>query len=170
MQQIEKNYISPFGMKTLQDEYDFLVKVERPKTIQIVSWAASNGDRSENADYIYGKKRLRQIDSRLRFLKKRIENAEVVNSINFDVSIIRFGACVEYETEDGMCIEVTIVGIDEIDSEKGYISWKSPLGKALLNKSTGDDVIVTTPQGKKEIVITNISYREIKGKGFVNES
>ena len=134
----EKNYITPFGLKRLIDERDFLLKIERPKVVSVVSWAASLGDRSENADYIYGKKRLREIDRRLKFLGKRINLAFIVDPLSIKSKTIQFGASVIFREESGEEKKVTIVGIDEINIEKGLISWKSPIGKTLLGKMVGD--------------------------------
>jgi transcription elongation factor GreB len=154
----EKNYITPDGAKALQDELDFLWKEERPEVVKTVSWAASNGDRSENGDYIYGKKRLRQIDSRIRYLTKRIENIEILDNSGKESETVFFGAWVTIAKEDGSEKKFKIVGVDETKPEDGLISWKSPLAKAVLRKTLGDAVSVKTPQGEEEIEITSVSY------------
>lgn len=164
-----KNYITPLGLKRLQDEFNFLKKTERPKVTNIVTWAASLGDRSENADYQYGKKRLREIDRRLRFLGKRIENAEVIDPVNQIGNSVRFGATVRVEDLLNHLIEYKIVGEDEIDSSLGLISWKSPVGKALLGKEVGDNILVKAPKGPKELEIISIEFKEISVKEFVYE-
>ena len=154
-----KNYITPEGLKALKDEYLDLIDNERPKTVSIVSWAASNGDRSENGDYIYGKRRLREIDRRLRFLLKRIESAEEFDpSIHHGNDQIFFGATVTYAREDGEENTVTIVGIDEFDPLKGRISWISPMAKTLIKAHEGDIVTLRTPNGLEELEILEVSY------------
>src|SRR6187402_534500 len=131
-----KNYITPAGLQRLKDEHRFLMSRERPAVTQVVSWAAGNGDRSENADYLYGKRRLRQIDSRIRFLTKRIDAAEVVNPeaprSGAAATRVFFGATVRFANASGTEREVSIVGIDEVDLDKNHISWMSPLGRALM--------------------------------------
>src|SRR5688572_24517176 len=140
-----KNYITPAGLQRLKDEHRFLMSRERPAVTQIVSWAASNGDRSENADYLYGKRRLRQIDSRIRFLTKRIDAAEVVDPETprhgSAATRVFFGATVRYSDEAGREHAVTIVGIDEVDLNRRYISWMSPLARALMKSAPGDTVV-----------------------------
>ncbi len=153
------NYITPEGYQKLIQEQDHLLKKERPEVVKIVTWAASLGDRSENADYQYGKKRLREIDRRLRFLKKRIELAKVVRPLDYQGELVKFGARVRVETEDGEEKVYHIVGEDEIELKIGKISWKSPVARALFDKEVGDVVNVRTPQGPKEIEILEISYR-----------
>lgn len=155
-----KNYITPKGHQTLVDELNELVKNQRPEILKVIEWAAGNGDRSENADYIYGRKRLREIDKRANFLRKRIELAEIVDSSKFQTDIIRFGATVTIQDEGENNKTVTIVGQDEIDSRLNKISWKSPLGSNLLNKSAGDEIIVATPQGEISYTIIKFSYLE----------
>lgn len=153
------NYITPEGLKALKDEKHTLWSVERPKTVKVVTWAASNGDRSENADYHYGKKKLRQIDGRVRFLTKRIESAVIVNpqeQTNRDQ--IFFGATVVYENEREEKITVRIIGEDEVDSTKGLISWISPVARALNKARVGDLVTVKTPKGDDELEILEIQY------------
>jgi transcription elongation factor GreB len=154
-----KNYMTPAGHRRLQDELKQLVKVERPKVVETVSWAAGNGDRSENGDYIYGKKRLREIDRRIRFLTKRLEAAEVVDPAqqkNHDQ--VFFGATVTYANEDGEQKTVTIVGIDEADLEQGKVSWISPIARALLKAQVGDTVTLRTPHGPETIEVIAIRY------------
>lgn len=165
----DKNYITPKGLARLQDEYDFLKKVERPKVCDLVSWAASLGDRSENADYLYGKKRLREIDRRMRFLSHRISCAFVINPVNREMSQIQFGATVELENDQGKREKFSIVGVDEIDGHYGKISWKSPLGKSLLGKDVGDVIVVQAPKGEKEYEIISFVYEDIFTKEFTIE-
>ena len=155
----QKNYMTPASLKTLQDELRQLGSVERPKVVEVVSWAAGNGDRSENGDYIYGKKRLREIDRRIRYLTKRIESAEVVDpSLQKNRSQVFFGATVGFVRGDGKKQTVTIVGIDEADLAKGKISWLSPVARALMKMKVGDEIVVKTPAGPDEIEILSISY------------
>ena len=154
-----KNYITPAGFQRLQDELKHLLRVERPKVVEVVSWAAGNGDRSENGDYIYGKKRLREIDRRIRFLTKRLEIAEVVDpqrQTNRDR--VFFGATVTYARDDGEERTVTIVGIDETDTDKGQVSWISPIARALLKAQEGDVVELRTPAGVESIEVVEIRY------------
>lgn len=154
-----KNYITASGLKKLRDELKFLVDEERPKVVSTVSWAASNGDRSENGDYIYGKRRLREIDRRVRFLIKRIESSvEIDPSIHFGKDQIFFGATVTYEKENGAQNTVTIVGIDELDPLNGKISWISPIAKTLIKAREGDSVILKTPNGSEELTIISVVY------------
>ncbi len=157
----EKNYITPKGFKLLQDEYDNLVRVERPEVTRIVTWAASLGDRSENADYLYGKKRLREIDRRTRFLSKRIELAVLVDPVAITSDKVQFGATVEMKDEDGHEKTISIVGVDEIDTKNNRLSWRSPLGSSLIGFTVGDTIDVQTPQGQKIIEIIAIRYVEI---------
>lgn len=157
----EKNYITPKGLKALQDEFNTLRHDERPKIVEIVHWAAGNGDRSENGDYIYGKKRLREIDSRLEFLTKRLDAAEVVDPTTVKVDYIAFGATVRIEDEDGNQKTYSIVGADESNPEKGHISWTSPLARALLKTKVGDYVTYRAPSGEKGVEILSINYVEI---------
>ncbi len=154
-----KNYITPAGLKSLKDELLSLIDKERPQVVQIVSWAASNGDRSENGDYIYGKRRLREIDRRIRFLIKRIEAAEEFDpSIHYGNDQIFFGATVTYEREDGEENTITIVGIDEFDPLEGRISWISPMARTLIKAREGDTVTLHTPVGVEELVILEVNY------------
>lgn len=157
----EKNYITPAGLKRLQDEYHQLVRVERPEVTKVVAWAASNGDRSENADYLYGKKRLREIDRRSRFLSKRIELAVVVDPKNIKSDKIQFGATVVLEDEEGAQKTIVIVGVDEIDTKKNRLSWRSPLGSSLIGFQVGDTIDVRVPQGTISYDIVEVMYVEI---------
>jgi transcription elongation factor GreB len=153
------NYITPEGLQALKDEKNQLWSVERSEVVKVVTWAASNGDRSENADYQYGKRRLREIDRRVRFLTKRIEAAVVVNveeQINRDQ--VFFGATVVYENDNEEKVTVRIVGEDEVDSNQGLISWVSPVARALNKGRVGDMVTVQTPKGVDELEILSISY------------
>lgn len=155
----EKNYITPEGHKKLVEEFEHLSRVERPETTKVIQWAAGNGDRSENADYIYGKRRLREIDRRLRFLGKRLDLAVIVDPSKQKFEVVKFGATVTLSDEGGNEKTYYIVGADEIDLAQNKISWKSPIGLALLNKEEGDTVLVQTPQGRKEFEIIEIIYR-----------
>ncbi|MDR2876074.1 MAG: transcription elongation factor GreB [Methylobacillus sp.] len=159
-----KNYITPEGYARLKEEFDHLYKVERPKVVADVAWAAGNGDRSENGDYIYGKKRLRQIDSRLRFLLKRMDAAEVVDPARQQgLDRIFFGAWVTlYSITRDTEQTYRIVGQDELDPGKGHISWISPLAKALMKKGEGDAVRLETPGGDEEFEIVAVRY-EVPG-------
>ncbi|MBP5296385.1 MAG: transcription elongation factor GreB [Bacteriovoracaceae bacterium] len=154
----EKNYITPQGLARLQAEYHQLASVERPQTVNAVAAAAANGDRSENADYTYGKKRLREIDQRLRFLGQRLSNIEVVDPQKIEADKILFGATVAVEEEDGQTRTWQIVGIDESNTALGKISWKSPVGQALLGKEEGDEVAVHSPQGIRHYTVVGIKY------------
>lgn len=156
----EKNYITPEGFAVLQAEFNQLYKVERPEVVRTVAWAASNGDRSENGDYIYGKRRLRQIDSRCRHLMKRMDLAVIVNSQEQQhLEKVYFGAWVTiFNLDDDREHSYRIVGKDEIEPNKGYISWISPLAKALHGKAIGDVVRVNTPKGEGEFEIVEIRY------------
>jgi transcription elongation factor GreB len=157
-----RNYITPAGHARLKNELEHLVKRERPHVVEVVSWAASNGDRSENGDYIYGKRRLREIDRRIRFLTKRIENAEVVDPLrqgNNDQ--IFFGARVTIADADGTENTYTIVGVDETDVAKGRISWISPLARALNKAREGDSIRFQSPVGIREIDILEVIYAVI---------
>jgi transcription elongation factor GreB len=154
-----RNLITPAGLQALKDELRQLSRVERPRIVEIVSWAAGNGDRSENGDYLYGKKRLREIDRRIRFLNKRIEIAEPVDPLAQRASDrVFFGATVSYANERDEEITVTIVGVDEIDTERGRISWISPVARALLKAQVGDCVTVRTPSGSEILEILNVAY------------
>ncbi len=154
-----KNYITPEGLRRLQDEFAQLQKIERPKIVEIVAWAAGNGDRSENGDYIYGKRRLREIDRRMRFLRKRMEIAETVDPARQkNRERVFFGATVTYLNGHGEEKTVRIVGIDEARSELHEISWISPVAKALLKAGEGDVVEVRTPKGVERLEILKILY------------
>ena len=152
------NYITPQGFQKLQSEYTDLMSRERPEVVRLVQWAASNGDRSENADYLYGKKRLREIDRRLRFLASRIEAARVIDPASVRSSKIQFGATVTTQSTEGVLKTWKIVGQDEIDTAQGLISWISPIGKGLLGKSVGEDVTIQTPQGEVNLEVIEILY------------
>ena len=154
----QKVYITPGGARKLRDELNWLWRVQRPEVTQKVSAAAALGDRSENADYIYGKKHLREIDKRIRYLTKRLDNLEIVDRKPDDQGKIFFGAWVSLEAEDGECSQVRIVGADEFDLAKGWISLNSPVAKSLLGKRRGDDVIVHRPLGRTEIHILDVTY------------
>ena len=154
----KSKYITPEGLKRLQDELTYLWSVERPKVTQEVADAAAQGDRSENAEYIYGKKRLREIDRRLRFLSKRIDDLEVVQVPDKPDGKVRFGAWVELEDEEGEITEYRIVGADEFDVAKGLISIDSPVGRALVGKAQGADVTVRRPKGEMVYTILGIRY------------
>jgi transcription elongation factor GreB len=154
-----KNYVTPGGFAALQDELRQLLKQERPKIVDTVRWAAGNGDRSENGDYTYGKKRLREIDRRMRYLTKRIENAEIVDPVlQKNLTKVFFGATVVYALEDGSKNTVKLVGIDEADLSQGKISWISPVAKALLKASVGDTVTLHTPTDDQTLKIIKIAY------------
>ncbi|UOF02740.1 transcription elongation factor GreB [Bdellovibrio reynosensis] len=154
-----KNYITPEGLTKLKDEYHQLMHVERPKVVEVVAWAASNGDRSENADYQYGKRRLREIDRRVHFLTKRIEDAEVVDPKLMKGGTVLFSATVTVSDEDGEEQVYQIVGEDELDPKRGKISWKSPVAKALLGKKVGEEVRIVKPAGEEFVTIENIEYK-----------
>jgi len=153
-----KNYITPEGLANLKAEYAKLFHDERPKLVEVVAWAASNGDRSENADYIYGKRRLREIDSRLRFLTNRLEKAFVVDPKTLTGKKVLFGATVTVSDEDEKTFTYQIVGEDEGDVSRGKISWKSPMAKALLGKLEGDEAIIRKPAGEEALVIEKVEY------------
>jgi transcription elongation factor GreB len=152
-----KNYITAAGFARLQSEKKQLLEVERPEVVKTVAWAASLGDRSENADYIYGKRRLREIDRRVRFLIKRLESAQIVHASGRDADQIFFGARVRVRGVSGEKT-VTIVGVDEIDTAKGHVSWLSPIARALIKARAGDSVVLRTPGGSEELEILEVSY------------
>lgn len=155
-----KNYMTPSGFAALQAELKTLTNEERPKVVDIVSWAAGNGDRSENGDYLYGKKRLREIDRRIRYLIKRLESAEVADPKRQQhLAQVFFGATVTYVHEDDTQVTVTLVGVDEIDLERGRISWVSPVARALMKAKTGDTVELRTPAGRESVDILSVSYK-----------
>jgi len=159
-----KNYITPQGYSRLKTELTKLLDSERPELVKTISWAASNGDRSENGDYIYGKKRLREIDHRIHFLNKRLDSAEVVDPAKRGESDqIYFGATVTYAYVRGGKDErtVTIVGVDEVDTKRGQVSWLSPIARVLLKRRSGDIVTLATPAGEAEIEIIGVRYRAI---------
>jgi transcription elongation factor GreB len=161
----DKNYITPSGLQRLKDEHRFLLTRERPAVVEVVAWAASNGDRSENADYQYGKRRLRQIDRRIRFLTKRIEAAEVVDPERSRAAQPEtrafFGATVRYANAAGVEREVSIVGVDEIDLNRNHISWMSPLGRALIKSAAGDSVVLNAPGGTEYLTVLEVCYKRI---------
>jgi transcription elongation factor GreB len=157
-QPIVKNYITPAGHRRLKDELAHLWEVERPKLVETIAWAASNGDRSENADYLYGKRRLREVDRRIRFLSRRLEIAEVVDNAGQDHDQAFFGATVTYADRSGRERTVSIVGIDEVDPARGRVSWVSPIAKALLKARAGDTVTVMTPAGAEPVDVVAIRY------------
>ena len=160
-----KNYITPAGLQRLRAELRFLLTRERPAVTEVVAWAASNGDRSENADYQYGKKRLREIDRRIRFLRKRIDAAAVVDPeaprAGRAARQVFFGATVRYATGDGSERVVRVVGVDEIDLDRHYISWLSPLARALMKSGPGDTVTLEAPGGVEELEILDVRYERI---------
>jgi transcription elongation factor GreB len=154
-----KNYITPAGYAGLKAEFDELFRVERPKLVETIAWAASNGDRSENGDYIYGKRRLRQVDSRIRFLSRRMEAAEVVDPASQGGNDqVFFGATVTYAHRDGREATVQIVGVDEAEPSKGRISWISPVARALIKAREGDLVSLMTPAGREELEVIQVHY------------
>jgi transcription elongation factor GreB len=157
-----KNYMTPAGYAQLDAEFNQLWKVERPRLVETISWAASNGDRSENGDYIYGKKRLREIDRRIRFLSKRLEHAEVVDPATREgTDQVFFGATVTVADRGGSESTYAIVGIDEADAGCGRIAWISPMARALLKAREGDTVSVQTPDGRREVEIVEVRYQAI---------
>ena len=157
----QKNYITPGGYARLKGELDRLVDTDRPETVRVVSWAAGNGDRSENGDYIYGKKRLREIDRRIRFLVRRLDISEVVDPVGRDTDQIFFGATVDISNSRGEERTVSIVGIDETDTSRGYISWISPMARALLKARAGDSVTLQTPAGVDDIEVLDVRYEPL---------
>src|SRR3954467_6705084 len=165
-----KNYITPSGLQRLKEEHRFLLTRERPAVTEVVAWAASNGDRSENADYHYGKRRLRQIDGRIRFLTKRIESAEVVDPETPRVGQASarafFGATVRYANAAGTERVVSIVGTDEVDLNRNHISWLSPLGRALMKSEPGDRVILQAPGGTEYLTVLEVCYERISVEPF----
>jgi transcription elongation factor GreB len=165
-----KNYITPAGLQRLRDEHRFLMTRERPAVTAVVAWAAGNGDRSENADYLYGKRRLRQIDSRIRFLTKRIDAAEVVDPAAprsaGAAARVFFGATVTFKNADGRERTVSIVGLDEVDLNRGYISWMSPLARALMKSTVGDRVVLRAPTKTEHLEILDVDYAPIPMEPF----
>ncbi len=165
-----KNYITPSGLQRLKDEHRFLLTRERPAMVEVVAWAASNGDRSENADYKYGKRRLRQIDGRIRFLTKRIEAAEAVDPetprTGQSAKRAFFGATVRYANAAGAERVVSIVGTDEIDLNRNHVSWVSPLGRALMKSEAGDSVVLHLPGGTEHLTVLEVRYERISVEPF----
>jgi transcription elongation factor GreB len=165
-----KNYITPIGLQRLTDEDRFLLTRDRPAVKEVVAWAASNGDRSENADYHYGKRRLRQIDGRIRFLTKRIEAAEVVDPEAPRAGPLEtrafFGATVRYANAAGAERVVSIVGTDEVDLNRNHISWVSPLGRALMKSAAGDSVVLQAPGGTEYLTVLEVCYQRISVEPF----
>jgi transcription elongation factor GreB len=165
-----KNYITPAGLQRLKDEHRFLLTRERRAVTEVVAWAASNGDRSENADYQYGKRRLRQIDGRIRFLTKRIESAEVVDPetprAGQAAARAFFGATVRYANAAGTERVVSIVGTDEVDLNRNHISWVSPLGRALMKSVAGDRVVLQAPGGAAYLTVLEVRYERIPVEPF----
>ena len=167
---VGKNYITPAGLQRLIDERRFLLTRDRPAVVEVVAWAAGNGDRSENADYQYGKRRLRQIDSRIRFLTKRIEAAEVIDPeaprARQAATRAFFGATVRYADASGEERVVSIVGVDEVDLSHNHISWVSPLGRALLKSAAGDTVVLQAPRGTEHLTLLDVRYERIAVEPF----
>jgi transcription elongation factor GreB len=165
-----KNYITPTGLQRLRDELRFLLTRERPAVTQVVAWAAGNGDRSENADYQYGKRRLREIDRRIRFLTKRIDAAEVVDPeaprVGRAATHVFFGATVRYSTTAGIERLVRIVGLDEIDLDRNHVSWMSPLARALMKSGPGDCVVLHAPGSTEQLEILEVRYERIPMEPF----
>jgi transcription elongation factor GreB len=165
-----KNYITPSGLERLKDEHRFLLTKERPAVVEVVAWAAGNGDRSENADYQYGKRRLRQIDGRIRFLTKRIEAAEVVDPeaprTSLRMTKAFFGATVRYSNATGAERVVSIVGTDEVDLDRNHISWVSPLGRALMKTAEGDEIVLHAPRGTEHLTVLEVRYERISVEPF----
>jgi transcription elongation factor GreB len=165
-----KNYITPSGLERLKAEHRFLLTRERPAVTKVVAWAASNGDRSENADYQYGKRRLRQIDGRIRFLTKRIDAAEVVDPETprsaLAAARVFFGATVRYANAAGTERVVSIVGTDEVDLDRNHISWVSPLARALMKSTEGDTVVLQAPGGTEHLTVLEVRYERIEVKPF----
>ena len=153
-----KNYITPAGYKRLQAELAHLWKDERPPVVTTVAWAAANGDRSENGDYIYGKKRLREIDRRIRYLSKSLDQAEIVDNAGKTLKQVFFGATVTYADDHGAEHEVTIVGVDELEGGEGRVSWRSPLARALLKARIGETVTLRAPRGPENLEIVAVRY------------
>ncbi len=154
----DPNYITPDGLARLKAEYKTLFHEERPRVVEVVSWAAGNGDRSENADYIYGKRRLREIDARLGFLSSRLDKAQVVDPKTLSGDRVVFGSTVTIENDEGQVFTWQIVGVDEAKVESGKVSWKSPIAKALLGKKVGDEAIVHKPQGQEAFDVIKIEF------------
>jgi transcription elongation factor GreB len=156
---IRNNYMTPPCFHRLSEELTQLLQTERPQVTQLVQWAASNGDRSENADYLYGKRRLREIDRRIRFLSQRLDASVVIEPAEQNSEKIQFGATVLIQDEERARRTITIVGVDEVDTTRGRLSWQSPIGKSLIGKEVGDEVVVLTPTGEKSFEVIDVSYR-----------
>ena len=165
-----RNYITPSGLQRLRDEHKFLLNKERPAVTQVVAWAAGNGDRSENADYQYGKRRLREIDRRIRFLGKRIDAAQIVDPEaprdGRAATHVFFGATVRYATAAGTERVVSVVGADEVDLDRNYISWLSPLARSLMKSGVGDRVVLHAPGGTEHLQILEVRYQRIPVEPF----
>ena len=165
-----RNYITPGGLERLKAEHRFLLTKDRPAVTEVVAWAASNGDRSENADYQYAKRRLRQIDGRIRHLSKRMEAAEVVDPeaprSSLRATKVYFGATVLYANAAGMEREVSIVGTDEVDLDRNHVSWVSPLSRALMRSAEGDSVVLEAPGGKERLTVLEVRYERIAVEPF----
>ncbi len=165
-----KNYITPSGLERLQEEHHFLLTRDRPAVVEVVTWAAGNGDRSENADYQYGKRRLRQIDGRIRFLMKRIEAAEVVDPeaprTGQRATKVFFGATVRYANAAGSERVVSIVGTDEVNLDRNHISWASPLGRALMGAGEDDEIVLHAPGGTETLTVMEVRYERIAVEAF----
>ena len=165
-----KNYITPAGLQRLRDELKFLLTRERPAVTQVVAWAAGNGDRSENADYQYGKRRLRQIDKRIHFLRKRIDAAHIVDPeaprAGRAATQVFFGATVRYANAEGVERVVSVVGVDEVNLERNYISWVSPLARSMMKSGTGDRVLLHAPGGTERLEILDVRYERIPVEPF----
>lgn len=158
-----KNYMTQQGYARLKDELTQLLNTERPELVKVISWAAGNGDRSENGDYIYGKKRLREIDRRIHYLTKRLDNSDVVDpAARGETEQIFFGATVDYADDSGAEQTVTIVGLDEVDLARGHVSWISPIAAALIKHSAGDTVQLRTPTGLRQIEILDVRYEALR--------
>jgi transcription elongation factor GreB len=158
---VKDNYITPKGHQILVDELNQLVLTERPEITKVIQWAAGNGDRSENADYIYGRRRLREIDKRSNFLRKRISKAVIIDPVEMTSNMIKFGATITVLDGDGSKKVYSIVGVDEISTKLNFISWKSPIGRSLLNKQIGDEVEIKVPSGLIELKVIEITYNQI---------
>ena len=160
-----KNYMTPQGYARLKNELTHLLNTERPELVKVVHWAAGNGDRSENGDYLYGKKRLREIDRRIRYLTRRLDNSEVVDPAARgacgDTEQIFFGATVDYVDDAGEQHTISIVGLDEVDTARGHVSWVSPIAGALIKHSAGDTVLLRTPAGARQIEIVDVRYEAL---------
>ncbi len=156
-----KNYMTPGGHAKMKAELEHLTKVERPEVTRIVSWAASNGDRSENGDYLYGKRRLREIDRRTRYLIKRLDEAEVIDPASRNTDQVFFGATVTVENQKGDSRTISIVGLDETDPNRGYVSWISPIARVLTKHREGDSVSLPTPAGVEQLEIVAVEYKAL---------